>query len=98
MNIEVNRYKIREVGWQLEDSCSLIEDLIEKLKKSVASIGDMNDAEELDLFVEIFNGSAVQHLTDMKEAIGIWALKMQAISQVYNAVQQECYQKIMNCQ
>ena len=98
MEVEVNRTQIAEVAWRLEGTCKLIEELIEKLEKSIASVGNTNEAAELDLFVEIFNGSAVKHLMEMKEAIGCWAIKLSAISQVYNAVQQECYQKIMNCQ
>lgn len=96
MKADVNRIQIAEVGYYLENSCKLIGELISQLQESVSAVNIASDAEELRMFEDIFNNSAVTHLNDLKKALEVWATKFTSISQVYYTAQKECYREIMS--
>ena len=97
MKTNVNRYQIAAASCELEKVCSMMDSLISELTRSAQMVNYLNQAKELEMFAEIFNGSAVKRLEGLKSGIQHWAIILDSISQTYLTVQRECYRKILNC-
>lgn len=95
MKAIVSRPKLNEISNDFNTMATSIDQLIADLHETVETVNLSNDAKELQLFHDIFDGTAINELRQLQDAMTTWSTKFHSIAQVYYTAQKECYRKAL---